>query len=196
MPPSLVIVILNGCFSFPIGSYLFSKLHCLKNQTDDLITDEEMTLTGDEAEKSIADQAGDTSTTNNKMSPVCAWILTSMETIAFFMQIVMLIMIPVLLVSIYTNKYRLVAVLIPITLIVLSIVWSGWITVWFQKITMPEKVKPQDDEMRIDYSKMKNNDDRLKAGISIFLTSLTHACSGHRKRQKFGVTKVWRILQI
>ena len=59
-------------------------------------------------------------------------MIPPMETIAFLMQLSALIAIPILLAFTEvnfktTNKYMTVYILIPVTLTVISVVWSGWI---------------------------------------------------------------------
>ena len=179
LAPSLTIVILNGCFSFPIGSYLFSKVlsfltnktskktNCstplLESQADmltyDDLNDETNKLTGNQNRSSDDNEI----TTTSQNSTVCSLVLTFMESAAFFMQIIIVILIPVLLmymhVSSNTDKYHLtVPILIPITLIMLSVVWSGWIASWLKNFettkrnteynspTSSDKIKGDKDE--------------------------------------------------
>jgi len=157
VPPPLTIVILNGCFSFPIGSYLLSKLYSLKNQTftrtycltsccssNRILPEEEKTLTGEQT-----DQEEKIFTAKKKMS---TYVLTLIETVAFFIQVSVLILIPGLLV---TKKDSIsVTILIPFTLIFLSFVWSGWVTTWFKVITVPKK-----KESKADSDEKEINDD-------------------------------------
>ena len=160
--PSLTIVILNGCFSFPIGSYLFSKVlsfltnktskktNCstplLESQADmltyDDLNDETNKLTGNQNHSSDDNEI----TTTSQNSTVCSLVLTFMETAAFFMQIIIVILIPVLLMHIHvsstTEKYLLtVPMLIPITLIMISVVWSGWITSWLKNFETTKRTQ-------------------------------------------------------
>ena len=187
--PLLTIVILNGCFSFPIGSYLFSKVlsfltnktskktNCstplLANQADmptaDDLNDEINKLTDNQDHTSD----GNTTTTTSQKSTACSLVLTFMETGAFFMQIIVVILVPVLLMHVPSNtkEYPLtVPILIPITLIMLSVVWSGWITSWLKNIETTKRNSEYDCSRSSD--KIKSNKDELMTGKK--LISNTH----------------------
>jgi len=118
---------------------------CFNNSAE-----EEEKLTGNQT-----DQGENPSAINKKLS---TWILTLMETVAFAIQIVLLILIPVLLNSEECSIAVHALILIPITLIFLSIVWSGWITAWFQKHRMPIW-EGESDENKINGNKNISDDD-------------------------------------
>ena len=107
LPPSITILILNGCFCFPIGRYLICQLTNVYK-------------------RGISEQ-----------SPKGYWkyLLMILELLALFMQLGVLVCTPILLSmekfyspSEKSKRYVTATyILIPISLILISIVWSGWI---------------------------------------------------------------------
>ena len=147
IPPSLTILILNGCFCFPIGRYLIyqaNNYNC-KERIQGKLYSQQRHLDGYHRVTDI------NSNSNHKMQPVqhmpsnsnedkskkryLKYFLRMFELFGFLMQLGVLVSIPVVLSN--ENffspsgriKHYAVAtyILIPVSLSVISFVWSGWI---------------------------------------------------------------------
>jgi len=112
LPPSLTLLILNGCFCFPIGYHLIvGKLRSLHPHTRN-------------GYQEVAEEnAGQTP---NKC---IARLLTFLEIVGFLVQLgVVAAAIPALLPrEPAIDNVALIAIMIPLSLILISVVWSGWI---------------------------------------------------------------------
>lgn len=131
LPPSITILLLNGCFCFPIGSYLvyqtFNRNRDNQTQTNNgyrnlEAPDHEMSEASHDREQQL--QKG-----------YLKHLHTILELLGFLMQLGALVGIPIFLSEEkYFSpsgkiEYRIVFtyILIPVSLSVISIVWSGWI---------------------------------------------------------------------
>ena len=130
LPPSLTIFIMNGCFCFPIGYYLIHQLRGINANTR---------KHGNKKYKRIRSVgSGSAATEDLPLKGKCA-LITS-EVLGFIMQLGALVSIPVLLATEHfyfpsgkANHYITATyILIPLSLSVISILWSGWI----QKLIM------------------------------------------------------------
>ena len=114
LPPSLTILLLSGVYWFVIARHIFCDLFC----------------------KQVVCRSGEFDDINENDQSCCSWFLRRMvvpflEFIAFLMQLGALIAVPLLLAyteSDYDNndKFLSLYIMIPVTLTVLSVVWSGW----------------------------------------------------------------------
>ena len=139
LPPSLTILILNGCFCFPIGwhaiwgvSICGYELKNVKCAYDPLSNSEEQ---GTDEIDTIEDKDDITHIEKGSSKRFLKCLRTIIELVAFLMQLGVLVSIPFLL-SIEQffepseiSKHHFIAtyILIPISLISISVVWSGWI---------------------------------------------------------------------
>ena len=169
LPPSLTILILNGCFCFPICRYLiYQATTCRhiyhgghghnrsshnKNGYIPISNDNNM-----ETEQPDDNDTEQNTEIEQKSPKGCLkHLLISLTILGFLMQLGALVSIPILLSenSIFSPsgrlKHNVVAtyILIPVSLLIISIVWSGWI---------------QNVIIRTSHS---NNTARLKAGSYI-----------------------------
>ena len=105
LPPSLTILLLNGVFSFTIAKHLF----CPKGKC--------CFQTG---------SCGRESNTRESTTCLKRILIPLLETIAFLMQLGALMAIPILLYAedMFSDKY-LTVLMIPVTLSVISVVWSS-----------------------------------------------------------------------
>ena len=139
IPPSLTILILNGCFCFPIGHYLIYQANNCKERIQGKLYSQQHHLDG---------YCRVTDINNNKMQPVQhlpsnakedkskkRYFLRMFELFGFLMQLGVLVSIPIVLSNENyfspSGRIRHYAVatyiLIPVSLSVISFVWSGWI---------------------------------------------------------------------
>ena len=125
LPPSLTILLLSGVFWFVIGRHFFWDFFYKRiiRQTD-----------YDDIEESI--EGTYSLFLKHRLVPI-------LECIAFLMQLSALIAVPILLAHTEdryegeNDSYMTMYVLIPVTLTVISIVWSGWL----QNYLVKPKVK-------------------------------------------------------
>ena len=154
LPPSLTILMLNGCFCFPIGFYIIydsyytirtRKYSKVPNREDELSTNDNLSDTYDsygtirkyskvpnEEDKSLTnDNSSDT-----KDEPIWLfYLLKVFEGLGCIMQFGVPIVISILLSmeNFYSPsgkaKHYITAtyILIPVSLYIISIVWSGWL---------------------------------------------------------------------
>ena len=138
LPPSLTIFLMNGCFCLPIGWYLYHKLrginceHAKRKSTP-------VDILKEASEPLLHDGSAQTKDSSSKGYLNCI-LTTASEVLGFIMQLGALVSIAVLLSTDHfyepsgKAKYHVIAtyILIPVTLFIISILWSGWI----QELTM------------------------------------------------------------
>ena len=155
LPPSLTILILNGCFCCPIGCYLTRKVikrfRKIRNSYSPLILKNADAENGterlaDNDQQSEFNTSQETATEQQESkewkSFIIPFITTTCETFGFIIQLSVLVSIPILLsMEQYFSpsgrtKHNFVAtyILIPVSLILISVVWSGWVQ---HRITEP-----------------------------------------------------------
>ena len=152
LPSSLVILLLNGVVWVVIAQHLIWDIHVFykkKHHRTENVDTENLDTENLDTEN--------LDTENLEINPPIGYVMPLMETIALLMQLSTLIAIPILLAFTEVNyentdKYMTVYILIPITLTVISVVWSGWIQNYL--------VKPRSDEAKND----AKNDARMKSG--------------------------------
>ena len=109
LPPSLTIPLMNGCFFFPILSYLINQIYvCCNHQR--------------RGYSKIGENV-------HRSKKLCLF-----ASVGFLMQLGGLVSIPILLSNHFfvpseeTERYVIATyILIPVSLFIISIVWSGWI---------------------------------------------------------------------
>ena len=130
LPPSLTILIMNGCFCFPIGRYFIHQLRGINAKV--------RKHDNKKYEPIGSDGSNSAATEHLPLKVQCAVI--TLEVLGFIMQLGALVSIPVLLSTEHyyfpsgkANHYITATyILIPVSLCVISILWSGWI----QKLIM------------------------------------------------------------
>ena len=153
LPPSLTILLMNGCFLFPIGWYICK---CLKIQAIVLYICEYLKIKKiscwrrcykyDKVEQN--DMEAQRSGTHGSKTPGSKkqCLLT---TLGFLMQLGALVSVPILLsnehffVPFEETEHYIIAtyILIPVSLFIISIVWSGWV----QKVIITSSVDSVSD---------------------------------------------------
>ena len=134
LPPALAILILNGCFCFPIGRYLLYKTTNHSRQQPS--QNGYLQIPDNNNEQNMGN-------TNQRQSPkrYLKYLLTVLELSGLLIQLGALVTIPILLSEKHyfspsrrLSKSHIVAtyILLPVLLCIVSFVWSGWI----QKKTM------------------------------------------------------------
>ena len=147
LPPSLTILILNGCFCFPIGccavrgvlicGYELKNVDCsympvLNSNGSDSDTETETT---ENEQQSQSNNEENTCINKESLRRLLKGLRTIMESIAFLMQLGALVSISVLLSiehffepsEISKHYFTATYILIPLSLLSISVVWSGWI---------------------------------------------------------------------
>ena len=147
LPPSLTLLILNGCFCFPIGfcaiwgvyicghelmevefSYIF-----LNNPPDEQETETETIEDNRQSEFDIVQIEKEKGSSKRKR--FYKYFRTAIEIVAFLVQLGALVSIPVLLSmeqffepsELSKHHFIAIYILIPLSLLSISVVWSGWI---------------------------------------------------------------------
>jgi len=154
LPPALTILVLNGCFCFPIGAFLTRRklFGCLNSSTSSrLKSTQPIDSNYHQFQESGSDELSNATETRQQQPPTVVHniITTILEAMGFFMQFGTLIVIPILLNAEERFYYIAVIILLPISLFFLSFVWSGW-------VVMQKKVTR--------HGKNIYGGDRLKAG--------------------------------
>ena len=130
LPPLLTILIMNSCFCFPIGYYFIHQLRGINAK---------VRKHDNQLYESIGSNGSNSAATEDlPLKGKCAVI--TLEVLGFIMQLGALVSIPVLLATKHfyvlsgkANHYITATyILIPVSLGVISILWSGWI----QKLIM------------------------------------------------------------
>ena len=136
LPPSLTILVLNGCFCFPIGRYLYHQVTNRRQRNQNHIHDGYSQISGDddqlhrEATENV--ENGHEQQTEHLQRPL-KYLLTILESSGFVLQSGALVGVAVLLATSFSPsgavKHYFVAtyILIPVSLFIISVVWSGWI---------------------------------------------------------------------
>ena len=138
LPPSLTILVLNGCFCFPIGRYLFHQVTSRKqrhqnhihNGYTEISDDDEQLHT--ETEENL-ENTHEQQTEHQTLKRPLKYLLTILESSGFVLQSGALVGVAVLLATSFSPsgavKHYFVAtyILIPVSLFIISVVWSGWI---------------------------------------------------------------------
>ena len=153
LPPALTILVLNGCFCFPIGAFLTRRklFRCLNIISSRLRSKKPFDGNYHRLQEPASAELNGGTETRQRQPPrvVHNVITTILEAMGFLMQFGVLEAIPILL-----NDERLyyiaVIILLPISLFVLSFIWSGW-------AVMQKKLAR--------HGKIIYGGDRLKAGI-------------------------------
>ena len=149
LPPALTILVLNGCFCFPIGAFLtrrklFGCLNIRLRSTQPFDGNYHRLQ-----EPASAELNGGTETRQKQPSRVVHNVITTiLEAMGFLMQCGVMVAIPILL-NAERCYYIAVIILLPISLFLLSFIWSGW-AVMQKKLTR--------------HGKIIYGGDRLKAG--------------------------------
>ena len=192
LPPSLTILILNGCFCCPIGCYLTCKaikrFRIIKNcscfplinseETDSergsilYLTDIDQELEPNSSQETATEQQE----SKKWKSFIIPFITTTCETFGFIIQLSVLASIPILLsMEQYFSpsgrtKHNVAAtcILIPVSLILISVVWSGWVQ---DRIT---KATGQHIHGRTARYKTGNNYNLLYACYELFIVSYSY----------------------
>ena len=146
VPPALTILLLNGCFCFPIGFHLFEKFQHFRSRSR---RQEYQQLDGNSAGYLL------------NMSHKTLALLSILEIIALIMQFcVVVFVLPVILWDkLEEHKNIYVVIILPVSLVLISLVWSGKIQ---------QTVSRYDDKITA----------RLKAGM---LIRIIHLCSAIRE---------------
>ena len=166
LPPALTILLLNGCFCFPIGAYLVRRKLCsclnsLKS-LQSTSTQNYGQSNGNyhqfrDSESVELNNVTNTSQQSTTGSVGCNVITFILEALGFLMQFGVLVTIPILLTLEESRSrvyYIAVIILLPISLFLLSFVWSGWAVI--QKKTTR-------------HGKVIHGSDRLKAGRKTYV---------------------------
>ena len=152
LPPSLTILIMNGCFCFPIGCYLIHQVdyggsskkkkrsHHKHKKGYISISNENIAETNIdvEAEQQLppdGQQSTDSEAEEQLPKQHLKYLLTTLELFGFLIQLGTLVSIPILLSKEHffspsgKAKHNVIAtyILIPVSLCIISVVWSGWI---------------------------------------------------------------------
>ena len=134
LPPSFTILILNGCFCFPIGHYLIYKATNHRRQQPNHNGYQQLPDNNDEPHTVTEQNMGNT---NQQQSPkrYLKYLLTILELSGLLMQLGALLGIPILLSEKHyfspsgrlENHIVATYILLPVSLCIMSFVWSGWI---------------------------------------------------------------------
>ena len=138
LPPSLTILVLNGCFCFPIGRYLYHQVTNCRQRNQNHIHDGYSEISDDdqqlhrEATENL-ENGHEQQTEHQTLKKPLKYFLTVLESSGFVLQSGALVGVAVLLATSFSPsgavKHYFVAtyILIPVSLFIISVVWSGWI---------------------------------------------------------------------
>ena len=146
LPPSLTILILNGCFCFPIGCYLSQSVITYVRQTKEKFHNHQRhfdgyhKVEGDNIKETMKPVQQSPSSTEQDKEPLqlrrrSKYLTTTLEILGFLMQLGALVSIPILLSneqffspSGRAKHYAIATyILIPVSLCIISMIWTGWI---------------------------------------------------------------------
>ena len=143
LPPSLTILILNGCFCFPIGWYLIHQLSICYGKIREKMVNHQLSvgvtnrMNGNETME-VVQQSPSSIEQEREQLPLKSplkYLITTFELLGFLMQLGALVSIPIFLSNeqFFSPSGRAkcyaiaTCIIIPVSLSIISIIWSGWI---------------------------------------------------------------------
>ena len=193
LPPSLTILLMNGCVCFPVGHYLICKLRGINYEH---AKKKIYSCRYRQGRKPLLDDGSTQTDVSSSKQRLKSILTTTAEILGFIMQLGALVSIPVLLSIGHfyepsgKAKYRITAtyILIPVSLCIISILWSGWIQKLIMRPSGGYKTAKQQNNGSVTagfkYTTEQSLDDdddddcktaaRLKAGIYMAIHALLY----------------------